>query len=109
MADDGRLGYERYPCKYEANGDRDEMDHNQTVQLFFIGCRVFAIRVSDSVGMMHSRYQDQGERTLVTITFERFILISLGTVNPKYPFGIWYWNPRKVQPNLPLIIKFDAL
>lgn len=94
MADDGRLSYERYPCKsiwgvfpivsaagnstrfewrylnkpenlHGTNGDRDEMDHNQTVQLFFIGCRVFAIRVSDSVGMMHSRYQDQGESCII--------------------------------------------
>lgn len=50
---------------HEANGDRDEMDHNQTVQLFFIGCRILAIRVSDSVGMMHSRYQDQGESCII--------------------------------------------
>lgn len=103
MADDGRLSYERYPCKsiwgvfpivsaagnstrfewrylnkpenlHGANGDRDEMDHNQTVQLFFIGCRVFAIRVSDSVGMMHSRYQDQGESCIICASRDFFFV-----------------------------------
>lgn len=28
---------------HEADGDRDRVDHHQTVEFFFIGCRVFAI------------------------------------------------------------------
>lgn len=59
---------------HEADGDRDRVDHNQTVEFFFIGCRVFAIWVSDSVGMMHSRYQDQGESCMIRASSEGFFV-----------------------------------
>jgi hypothetical protein len=55
------------------------------------------------------RTVEDSPATLVTITLDKFWEISSGIENPKYPSGIWYWNPLKIHPNSLVICRLEAL